>query len=195
MLAHGRANLLLLILTLLIGAVLYPLAVLAVGQGLFPAMASGSLVTGPDGKPAGSRLIAQRFEGGQWLHPRPSAADYNAEASGGSNLSASNPKLRERAEVILKSRPGHGPVPADAVTASGSGLDPHITLRNARGQRERVVAAWVGKSNRDEAEVRAVVDEVLAGAAFRPLAGLAGGEELVNVLEVNLELQRRLSPR
>lgn len=195
MLAHVRANLLLLGLTLLLGAVLYPLAVLAVGQGLFPARASGSLIIGPDGKPVGSHLIAQRFEGDLWFHPRPSAADYNAAASGGSNLSASNPKLRERAEEVLKARTDPRPVSADAVTASGSGLDPHVTLRNARGQLDRVVATWAGKTRRDAADLRAAVEEILARAAFQPLAGAAGGEEIINVLEVNLELNRRHSPR
>ena len=195
MIVHLRANLLLLCLTLLLGAVLYPLAVLAVGQGLFPACASGSIVLGPDGKPAGSRLIAQEFKGDEWFHPRPSAADYDAAASGGSNLSANNPKLRQRAEAILKARGGQKPVPADAVTASGSGLDPHITLGNARGQRDRVVSAWAGKSKRAGADVRAVVDEILDRAAFQPLAGAVGAEAIINLLEVNLELQRRLSSR
>ena len=195
MMAHLRANLILLGLTLLISSVLYPLAILVVGQGLFPASASGSLVAGPDGKPVGSQLIAQKFTGDQWFQPRPSAADYNAAASSGSNLSASNPQLRERAEGIVKTRADRKLVPSDAVTASGSGLDPHITRGNARGQLERVVAAWAAKTGKPAGEVRALIEEALAGAAFRPLAGAAGGEEILNVLEVNLELARRLSPR
>ncbi|MFO0877431.1 MAG: potassium-transporting ATPase subunit C [Gemmataceae bacterium] len=190
--AHVRANLVLLTLTLLIGAGLYPFAVLVVGQGLFPASASGSLVVGPDGQTVGSRLIAQECKDDRWFHPRPSAADYNAASSSGSNLSAGNPKLRERAEGILKSRQGPESIPADAVTASGSGLDPHISLRNARGQLDRVVAAWRSKVRKDE-DVRATVEAILAGAAFWPLSGAGGGEEMVNVLEVNLALSRQLS--
>lgn len=193
MLAHLRANLLLLALTLLIGAMLYPLAVLVVGQGLFPTSASGSLITTSDGTTVGSRLIAQDFQGALWFHPRPSAVDFNATASGGSNLSAANPKLRERAERIVKSRTGESPIPADAVTASGSGLDPHITLRNARGQRDRVAAAWAHRTGREVAEITPLIDEILSQAAFRPLAGTIGGEEIVNVLEVNLTLSQQLS--
>lgn len=191
MIAHLRANLLLLGLTFVVCSVLYPLSLLAVGRGLFPTKASGSLVAGPDGKPVGSRLIAQEFKGDEWFQPRPSAASYNAAASGGSNLGANNPKLRERVEETLKTRPEKAGVPADAVTASGSGLDPHITLKNAKGQLDRVVAAWAAKKNIDTAQVRGIAEAVLNEAAFGPMAGLAGGEPLVNVLEVNLELVRR----
>lgn len=193
MTAHLRANLLLLGLTFVVCSVLYPLSVLAVGRGLFPTKASGSLVAGPDGKPVGSRLIAQEFKGDEWFQPRPSAAGYNAAASGGSNLGANNPKLRERVEETLKARPEKAGVPADAVTTSGSGLDPHITLKNAQGQLDRVATAWAAKKGIDEVQVRRVVEAVLREAAFEPLAGLAGGEPLVHVLEVNLELIRRLA--
>jgi K+-transporting ATPase ATPase C chain len=192
MIKHLRANLLLLGLTFLVCSVLYPLSVLAVGQGLFPTRASGSIVTGPDGKPVGSRLIAQEFKGDEWFQPRPSAVGYSANASGGSNLGANNPKLRERVEETLKSRSEKTNVPADAVTASGSGLDPHITLKNAKGQLDRVVAAWAAKAKLDPAQVRTTVEVVLNEAAFEPLAGLADCEPLVNVLEVNLEIARRL---
>lgn len=194
MLAHLRANLLLLVLTMLLASVVYPLAILAVGQGVFPTSASGSLIVGADGQPVGSRLIAQEFKGDEWFHPRPSAADYNAAASSGSNLSANNPKLRERAEAILQSRGGPKPVPGDAVTGSGSGLDPHVTLRNAKGQLDRVVAAWA-KKRTDATDLRVTIEATLDAAAFRPLGGIIGGEEIVNVLEVNLELKRQLSPR
>ena len=106
--AHLRANLVLLGLTVTTCAVLYPLAVLAVGQTLFPTNANGSLVAGPDGKPAGSRLVAQEFKGDEWFHPRPSACAYNAAASGGSNLGANNPKLRERVAADLRAYSGAG---------------------------------------------------------------------------------------
>jgi K+-transporting ATPase ATPase C chain len=186
--------LLLLGLTVGLGAVLYPLAVLAAGQTLFPAGAGGSLVTGPDGAPVGSRLVAQEFKGDGWFRPRPSACGYNAAASGGSNLGANNPKLRERVAADLGAYPTSTAVPADAVTASGSGLDPHISLRSARLQVPRVVAAR-SAGGRDAARVREAAEAVLREAAFEPLAGSVGGEPLVNVLEVNLELSRRLSPR
>jgi K+-transporting ATPase ATPase C chain len=191
-LAHLRVNLSLLGLTLLVCAVLYPLAVWGAGWVAFPTRAAGSLVSGPDGKPVGSRLIAQEFKGEEWFQPRPSAAGYNAAASSGSNLSANNPKLRERVAETLKSRSEQAGVPADAVTASGSGLDPDVTRKNADGQLDRVVAAWARKTNTDPGRVRGVVAEVLDAATFEPLWGLAGGDRLVNVVEVNAELSRRL---
>lgn len=191
MVNHLRANLLLLGLTLAIGSVLYPLTVLAVGQGLFPTNANGSLVAGPEGTPVGSRLVAQEFPGDEWFWPRPSAVAYHAAASGGSNLGANNLMLRERVAATLKTRSERSVVPADGVTASGSGLDPHITLANARGQLARVVAAWAKRTGSHPDSVRGPVDAILNHAAFQPLRGLTGGEPLVNVLEVNLELVRR----
>jgi potassium-transporting ATPase KdpC subunit len=190
---HLRANLLLLGLTFVICSVLYPLSVLAIGQGLFPSKASGDIVVGPDGKPVGARLIAQEFKGDEWFQPRPSAVGYAANASGGSNYGANNPKLRERAEETLKARSEKTGVPADAVTASGSGLDPHITLKNAKGQLDRIVAAWAAKKSLDPIQVRNSVDAVLNEAVFEPLAGLAGGEAIVNVLEINLALNRNFN--
>lgn len=189
---HLRANLLLLGLTGVVCSVLYPLAVLAVGQGLFPTRASGDIVAGPDGKPVGSRLVAQELKGDEWFQPRPSAVGYTANASGGSNWGANNPKLRERVEETLKGRQEKTGVPADAVTASGSGLDPHITLKNAKGQLDRVVGAWAAMTKLDPAHVRNTIEAVLNEAAFEPLASLAGGEPLVNVLQVNSEVAARL---
>lgn len=190
MFKHIRALVVLVALTVVVGAVLYPLAVYAFAQVAFPTSANGSLVTDASGKVIGSRLIAQEFKGDEWFRPRPSAAGYNAAASGGSNLGASNPKLRERIDEHLKGAARRGPVPADAVLASGSGLDPHVTLSNARQQVERIVAARV-KAGADSALVRAAAEAVLSALAFAPLGGLVGGEPLVNVLEANLELARR----
>jgi K+-transporting ATPase ATPase C chain len=320
--AHIRACLWLLVLTVLVCCVLYPLALWAVGQGLFRDQAQGSPVTDDKGQVRGSRLIAQKFSDVRFFQPRPSAAGsgYDASASGGSNLAASNPLLRDRvarqlgtiaryengdrvgpdiekwfranpgllgawaeghetlaqrwvkddankkaaqrwvkdhpeqfpqwrsaaledippddlAVAVLKTfsaqHPGAWPVPkgdaftavkpdptgkeeiadlqsvlfdawlhahpdvalrkvpADMVTTSGSGLDPHITLRNARMQLEdRVADAWAKKSGRNRAEVLQEIDALLQRHAFMPFGRLAGGEPLVNVLEVNLELDR-----
>src|SRR5262245_52491631 len=96
MLAHLRANLWLLGLSLLLCCVLYPLALWAAGRAVFRHQADGSLLTGSDGKPVGSRLIAQPFSGDEYFQPRPSAASYNAAASGASNWGASNYLLRDR---------------------------------------------------------------------------------------------------
>src|SRR5262245_28612855 len=92
--AHLRAHLLLLVGTLLTGAVRYPLVVWAVGQAVFPTNANGNLVAGPDGKVVGSSRIAQAFTRDEYFWPRPSAASYNAAAAGASNWGANNPKLR-----------------------------------------------------------------------------------------------------
>src|SRR5579871_3562491 len=96
MLAHLRGNLVLLVLTVLVCCVLYPLVVWGIGRAAFPHQAEGSLLTTPDGKAVGSRLIAQPFTGDEYFQPRPSAAGYNAAASGASNWGASNPRLRDR---------------------------------------------------------------------------------------------------
>jgi K+-transporting ATPase ATPase C chain len=345
---HLRANLWLLGLTVLLCSVLYPLSLWGVGQALFKEKAEGSLLKGTDDKVVGSRLIAQPFGGDGYFQPRPSAASYNASASGASNWGASNPKLRFRvaralgpvvryggdprngdrrgqpvgpfvekwfaekdrlagwandnptlaAEWVktddnskktvtdwIKEHPqivdawkkqnpdaakapdpetapeeyavqffagfaaahprgfpalvddGKGEkrvgsvtegsdiqgvffdawlrdpehadadlekVPADMVTASGSGLDPHITLRNAKYQSPRVVEARTkevveeltknggtvapARQEAIEKAVRDAVEGVLQANASVPLGGLIGGEPLVNVLEVNLAL-------
>jgi K+-transporting ATPase ATPase C chain len=321
MTAHIRANLWLVALTLLLCSVLYPLALLGVGQALFPAQANGSLVTGPDGKIIGSRLVAQNFTADHYFWPRPSAASYNAAASGASNWGANNPKLRFRVArqlgpiVAYADDPANGDrrgqqvgpevekwfaekdrlaawaadnptlaaewvktddttkklvtdwakshpdvleqwrkdnatgdlpnveespdavavqffasfaaknprtfpgkagadvqgvffdawlqehrdakleqVPADLVMASGSGLDPHITLRGARFQLDRVAAARA-PTPADRPRVRQQLEAILQRESFKPLAGLAGGEPLVNVLVVNLQLDKDLPAR
>jgi K+-transporting ATPase ATPase C chain len=334
--AHIRSNLLLLVLTVLLCCVAYPLILLGIGKAIFPAQAEGSLVTrkGDDGKERliGSRLISQPFAADEYFWPRPSAASFNATASGGSNWGANNPKLRDRAAQQLgpmvkyrqdgpwkdrsvqkdieawfaekpdraatwadanptlagvwattdrsgdeygpngkyvaqwaKDRPAilagwkkdhpdategpkpedivgaffadyskvhpgtwpdvveekstdgsvtkkiqpvkegasiqkvfldpwlqehadaaHAlePVPADMVTASGSGLDPHITLRNALSVYQLDRVAEKRKASRDQ--VRKLAEEM----AFTPLSGLVG-EPLVNVLELNLALDEK----
>jgi K+-transporting ATPase ATPase C chain len=330
MLAHLRANLILLVLTVAVCCVLYPLALWGIGQTVFHDKAEGSLIDA-DGKPAllpntaaGSRLIAQPFGGDEYFQPRPSAASYNAAASGASNWGASNPLLRDRVartigpiaeyregstqrraresrnesplvapEVVawFKSKPDivrewaktysssaqawvnaddkhkaavtdwakqhpevveawkkensgepkpadlAGPffdahaaafhatwpkliddatwtvpavffdmwlqahpaeaaelqaVPGDMVTASGSGLDPHITMKNARFQLDRVASAWAGKNGRSKEQVRGEIQQILSEHSEAPLGGLVG-VPLVNVLEVNVALSKKFA--
>lgn len=196
--AHLRANLWLLGLTVLICCVLYPLTLWAIGQSFFPEKASGSLIV-EDGKVIGSRLIAQPFTRPEFFWPRPSAVSYDASASGGSNLAASSPKLRDRVVQALsglKKYPNdpQKDVPADLVMASGSGLDPHITLKNAYYQLDRVADAWAKKTGGEPDEIRKEIESLLKQKASAPLAGLAG-VELINVLEVNLVLRDRFSKR
>lgn len=327
-----RATLILFLTSLILCCVLYPAVLWAFGQTLFPTKANGSLVTKPDGTPVGSSQIAQAFTKDEYFWPRPSAAGYNAAATGGSNWGASQPKLRDRVaqqlgplvryrsgqpvgpdiekwfgtepdraakwaalyptsatnwakadlsgdkyglngefiltwmkdypEVIsewkkanpsktgdpkpedlvtqffdtyVKLQPGTFPgqvemkaadgtpekrvqpvkegdvirsnffdqwlqdpankdkvadiqqIPADFVTASGAGMDPHITLRNARWQLDRVVETWGAKTKTDTTAIRSRIEAILNANASSPLGGLAG-EPLVNVLEVNRKL-------
>lgn len=192
MFAHLRAIGVLLFVTLLVCSIAYPLLLLALAQGLFAGSANGSLIE-HEGRTIGSRLIAQPCKGDEWFWPRPSAVNYNAAASGGSNLSASNPALRERVEAHLRQHWADSQaIPSDAVLASGSGLDPHITLSNARLQAPRVARTWAAKVDRPVADIRTTLDQLLEENAFRPLWGLAGQERLVNVLELNRELLLRL---
>jgi len=339
MIAHLRANLWLLVLTMLLCSVLYPLALLGIGQTVFHDKAQGSLLTDAQGHPIGSRLIAQPFTADEYFQPRPSAASYNAAASGASNWAANNYLLRDRVAQALgpivlyagpadkqgkpvapdienwfqkdmlggekgivakwagmhngsaqgwlhdwvaadklqaayvaaweaknpaavdkwkkdndtpdpkpedlakgivvdffedfsKDHPGTFPgvvetekdgktpktvgpvkegsdiqklffdlwlgehpdvdleqVPADMVMASGSGLDPHITRKNAQWQlSHRVAAAWAKKTGRSEEDLRKEIDDLLQKHSIEPMNGLLG-VPLVNVLEVNLALR------
>lgn len=333
MFAHLRANLWLLVLTVVVCCVVYPLALYGVGQALFPSQANGSLIYDKDGKPIGSRLIAQEFKGDEYFQSRPSAASYNAAASGATNWGANNYLLRDRVARTLgpivkyKSGPNKGKeaapdivkwfretkpgvvadwakahttlaanwaksedatkdfvkawfekhandlaawkkenpdvadpkpeelavaffegfskenpgtwltvaetkeknekgdpikrvelvrknsedaadiaavffdmwrqehpdvelqdVPADLVMASGSGLDPHITLDNARFQLDRVADKWAATTKREPAVVKREIEVLLQDQASAPLGGLVG-VPLVNVLEINVALR------
>jgi K+-transporting ATPase ATPase C chain len=164
----------------------YPLAVTGVAQLAFPHRADGSLVE-RDGVVVGSSLIGQQFAGARWFHPRPSAAGdgYDAMASSASNLGPTNPTLladvRARAEAYRRENglPAGAPVPPDAVTSSGSGLDPGISVANARIQAARVARAR-GVPLAD------VMRLVSAHTDGRSLGFL--GEPAVDVLELNLAL-------
>jgi K+-transporting ATPase ATPase C chain len=333
MLPYLKKSLFLLIVSVVILCVLYPLGLWVIGQTFFPFQANGSLMKGPDGKVVGSRLIAQPFTKDEYFQPRPSAASYNASASASSSLAASNYALRDRVarslgtivkykggpkagqpvapdieawfqkdtfqgnphivaqwadahnslaqawvnaddknaayvdnwtklhpalvakwvkdnpgtpkpkaadlavvffENFSKENPGRFPsavthtgpdgktqtniepvkegsdiqsiffdmwrqdhpdaalqeVPGDLVTASGSGLDPHITLQNAEFQLDRVAVRWASDLKRDPASVRKEIEQILRENASAPWGGLIG-EKFVNVLEVNLELCKR----
>jgi potassium-transporting ATPase KdpC subunit len=319
--------------TVVICCLLYPLVVWAIGQTVFPFTANGSMVTGPDGKPVGSLLIAQPFTKDEYFWPRPSAASYDASASASSTLAASNYLLRDRVartlgpivkyasgpkqgqlvapdietwfqqdryqgnphivaqwadnhnelaqgwvaadpthaqyvndwakshkatiadwikqnpstpqpqasdlavvffENFSKDNPGKFPsevtkpmpggksqtaiepvasgpdiqsiffdmwrqdhpsaalqnVPGDMVTASGSGLDPDITLQNAEYQLDRVASKWAADLKRDAVQVRVEIDKMIRADAYAPMHGLFG-EKMVNVLQLNLELRER----
>jgi K+-transporting ATPase ATPase C chain len=331
MFAHLRAIGWLLVLTLLVCCVVYPLALWAVGQGLFPSRAGGSLVVDEKGQVRGSRLLAQPFSEAKYFRPRPSAVGYNAAASGGSNLAASNPLLRDsvarrlgpitrfgsgeyagqavgphiekwfaanpgllrrwaaanpklagrwvndddnkeaardwlaehhdvgdlppanepisdtvavammkrfsrlhpRGWPVAQKAEGKTPahlvpkevdatganeitdlqgvlfdlwlaahpreaehiekVPADLVTTSGSGLEPHITWRGARYQLDRVVEARAKETGLRQSKVRSMIEGLMKKHRYRPLGGLVS-EPLVNVVELNRALDAEVKP-
>jgi potassium-transporting ATPase KdpC subunit len=173
------------LMTILLGA-LYPAAVTAIASVVFPWQASGSLIE-KDGKVVGSTLIGQPFSDAGHFWSRPSATGpvpYNAAASSGSNQGPLNPALTDavtaRIQALRDADPGNtAPVPADLVTASGSGLDPHISPAAAEYQVVRIARV----RNLDPAQVRALVDEFTEG---RQLGFL--GEPRVNVLRLNMQL-------
>jgi K+-transporting ATPase ATPase C chain len=173
------------VLTALTG-IAYPLALTGIAQGLFADQADGSLVE-RDRSPVGSRLIGQTFTSAEYFHPRPSAAGdgYDGAASSGANLGPTNPDLlaavEERVAAYREENdlPDDVGVPVDAVTASASGLDPHISVANARLQARRVADV----RDLPLADVLALVDD---HTERRRLGFL--GEPAVNVLELNLAL-------
>ncbi|MCB1621752.1 MAG: potassium-transporting ATPase subunit C [Thiothrix sp.] len=161
----------------------YASIVWAVGQTLTPFTANGAILTNESGQIIGSRQVAQAFTRPEYLWPRPSAVDYDGAGAGGSNWSPTSDMVRERGTALVAA---HGatpdnPLPADLATASGAGLDPHVSEAAALYQAARV------------AEARGVpiaqVEALIRGHATSPGAFLTG-DRIVNVLEVNLALDR-----
>jgi K+-transporting ATPase ATPase C chain len=174
---------------LLITAVAYPLAITGIGQAFFNRQANGSLIE-VDGEAVGSSLVGQVFVGAEYFHGRPSAAGdgYDAASSSGSNLGPTSATLLERIEAgaaEFRSENGLAPdseLPADAVTASSSGLDPHISPATARLQVARIADA----RGASEIEIRDLVDEYTED----PFLGFIG-KSRVNVLKLNIALDER----
>lgn len=177
-----------LLLTVLTGLI-YPGVVTGLCQVLFNKQAHGSLIT-QNGQVVGSRLLGQNFAKPEYFHPRPSAAGndgYDPTASSGSNLGPTNQKLYDRmkasAAQFRKDNPTYtGAIPADALTASGSGLDPEISVANAEAQAARVADAR--KASMDQ-----ILEAVRQSTSQRDLGFL--GEARVNVLELNLALDQK----
>jgi K+-transporting ATPase ATPase C chain len=189
MLSHLTTGLRACLVTLLLTGLLYPLTVTGLAQLLFPTEANGSLVTDERGRTVGSALLAQGFTRPAYLWPRPSAAGngWDATASGGSNLGPTSQKLRARvqaeaARLAAANPEAPGPVPAELVTASASGLDPHLSPAAARWQAPRIARARGVELARVQALLEAHTEERTLGVL---------GEPRVNVLRVNLAMDRQ----
>ena len=197
MLQHLRPALVLIVLFSILTGLVYPLAVTGIAQIAMPYQANGSLIE-RGGVVVGSALIGQWFKSDRYFHPRPSAttdtdpnnstktidAPYNAANSAGSNLGPTSQKLVDRAKGSVeawRATAGPGPVPADAVTTSASGLDPHVSPQTALAQ----VGAVAKARGLSEDKVRAVVNSAIETPFLRLI-----GEPRVNVLQLNLALDQ-----
>jgi K+-transporting ATPase ATPase C chain len=175
-------------LSIFVCSVAYPAVMLGFAAVAAPEKRQGSLVKKEDGTIVGSRLLAQKFTRPEYFWPRPSACDYNASATAGSNLSPTNAKLTDRAkEIIGQLKPAPSQlVPADLVAASGGGMDPHISLAGAMLQVPRVASA----RGMSEETVTKLVHEHTDG----PTLAAFGGGPIVNVLELNVSLDQAVNP-
>lgn len=169
------------VLSILICCAVYTLLIWSIGQVFMPKSANGSLVQSVAGQYVGSRQIAQKFTADKYFHSRPSAAEYDGSASSGSNLSPNSPELKKRAEKIIKkyNADASKPLPLDMAAASGSGLDPHITLKAAEFQLARVAKARA----MSKAELMKIVK-----AHIEYPGGIMRNEPIINVLILNLAL-------
>ncbi len=178
------------IVTLVLTGIIYPYVMTELAQILFPSQANGTLVTDKDGRVIGSELIAQGFSNPDYFQPRPSAAGekgYDATSSGSSNFGVTSKKLQDRVAQDVKRLKEENPaapgaVPVELVTASGSGLDPHLSPQAVLWQVSRVAKA----RGISPEQVKAAVDSAIEGRTFGFL-----GEPRVNVLLLNLALDRQ----
>lgn len=167
------------ILSILLGLI-YPLAITGIAQVVFSQNANGSLIV-DNGQVVGSNLIAQKFDNPKYIYPRPSAVDYNATGSGASNLGPSSKKLMEQVKARVEKFGQKTHLPPDAILTSASGLDPHISIENAKLQAKRVSKI----RNISEAQMNKLIEE----NTDRELLGI-WGQEGVNVLKLNIALDK-----
>jgi len=180
-----KASVMFFIMLSLLTGVFYPMAVTVLAQAIFPRQATGSIIQNSDGAPVGSSLVGQSFSGPKYFWPRPSATaefPYNAFASGGSNLGPTNRdliKLVSDRGRLLRESGISGPLPGDLATASGSGLDPHISVASAAVQVPRIAR----ERHIPEEKLKGMVSSHIEGRQF----GFFGVQR-VNVLKLNLAL-------
>lgn len=180
MMTHIRPALAMLVAMILLTGLAYPLAMTGLARAVAPGLSQGSLVE-RDGRIVGSALVGQQFAGPGYLHPRPSAVDYATMPGGASNLGPTSAQLKEQVagrRATYEAQNGAG-APADAVTASASGLDPDISPENAQAQAARIAGA--------RGIDTAIVQQIIRQHVTRPLWELYG-QSRVNVLRTNLAL-------
>ncbi len=182
--AEVRKAILFTVVTMVLLGGAYNLGLWAIGRGIFPSQAEGSLIRRADGTVIGSRLIAQKFTRPEYFQPRPSGVDYNAASTGGTNYGPSNPDhlkaVQERLDAVTEQEGVSATsVPSELVTASGAGLDPHIPPNAAELQAPRIARARRVPVER--------VRELIARHTEPPTFGFLGRAR-VNVLELNLAL-------
>ena len=170
------------LVTFFVCVVLYTALILGFAQGVTPYSANGSIIT-VEGKAVGSELVAQKFTNPRYFWPRPSTPDYNAMGAAGSNKSPTSPDLTARAQETIAAygATATNPIPADLVAASGGGLDPHISLAGALYQVDRVAEA----RGLTPAAIKQLVE-----SQSTSVGGTLAPERIVNVLELNLALDR-----
>ncbi len=184
MIKEFRVALFLLISTTVLTGLAYPLAVTGIAELLMPHKAGGSLIRNAQGDPIGSELIAQNFTRPEYFSPRPSAVNYDSQQSGATNAAPSSKRLIEKiVERMEAARAGLGErqIPIDMVTASGSGLDPHISPAAAYMQAPRIA----GLRNMAEGDLWTLITAQIEDRTFSVL-----GEPRINVLKLNLALDR-----
>lgn len=186
MLHEIRQGILFTVVTMALLGGVYHVVLWGIGRAVFPEQTEGSLIRRQDGTVVGSRLIAQKFGGRQYFRPRPSAADYNAASTSGSNYGPSNPDhlklVQERLDTIVKEEGvAVSQVPSEMVTASGAGMDPHIPPTAAALQ-----AGRIARSRNVDASV---VLQLIAEHTEPPTLGFLGRAR-VNVLQLNLALDQ-----
>jgi potassium-transporting ATPase KdpC subunit len=191
MLKELKRSVLFTAVTIVLFGVVYHLTLWGVGRTVFPSQAEGSLIRRSDGIIVGSRLIAQKFTRPEYFHSRPSAVDYNAASTGGSNLGPTNPdhlkSVKERLDAVVAEEgvPANR-IPSEMVTAGGGGLDPHIPPDAAEIQTARVALARNVSADR--------VRELVRAHTETPTFGFLGRSR-VNVLELNIALDEALSKK
>ncbi|MDF3818498.1 potassium-transporting ATPase subunit C [Leptospira sp. 96542] len=179
-------NLRIVFITIFVCSVLYPGFILAVAQTIWSEKSTGSLVTDNEGNLIGSRMIAQKFTKPEYVYGRPSAVDFKGDGSGGSNWGGTNPALRKRAEETVNQYYSYETnlIPVDAISASGSGLDPFISEKNLEMQLNRIAKI----RNFDNSDILAIINnENLYENIF------LDGTRIYNVFLVNLYLDNKFS--